>query len=82
MGIKLVCVCDLCFGTIVTPDDGVIIQGNVYAADPEKLGGIIGNNFPDSEDGIIHMKNIRKSVLCNNCLRKTLFPTNPGSVNR
>lgn len=42
------CVCDSCGQIIQNAEDGVIVQGNIYVADPEERGGLVGNNFKDN----------------------------------
>ena len=64
--------CDCCDKTILKPEDGFIIQGNVYAADPSCRGGLIGCAFPAAEDGTIHVDDIKEKVFCSLCLLSAL----------
>jgi len=50
MKTKIVCKCDGCGFLIACEDDGVIVQGNIYTANPDNIknpnkptGGLIGN---------------------------------------
>ena len=78
MPLTTVCVCDnfSCKTVISDINDGFIIEGNIYAADPENLLGIIGNNFPSysstSEEQRIRRKDIHKSVYCRPCFLRIL----------
>jgi hypothetical protein len=52
--------------------EGVIVQGNIYVADPTTRAGLIGNNIPEvaGEDGRISPDSIRQTVLCVQCFLK------------
>lgn len=64
--------CDLCDKPIMSPKNGFIIKGNIYAADA-KRGGFVGDNFPEpDEDGKILLEVVKENVLCKNCLRTAL----------
>lgn len=72
--------CDDCNTLIQDPEDGYVIQGNVYVADPSCRGGIIGNAFPDpDEDGKVAVDDVTETVLCAKCLMKALKCS--GSLN-
>lgn len=61
--------CDKCNQAILNVDEGFIIHGNVYVADPSCRGGLIGNNFPNVRPGDkIEVEDIRENVFCHNCL--------------
>jgi hypothetical protein len=57
-----VCVCEAadCGRPILTPELGFIVEGGIYAADPKKHLGIIGNG-----EG-------RKTAYCRDCFIKLL----------
>jgi hypothetical protein len=57
--------CDHCDCVINPPKLGFVIQGNIYVADPNVLGGLIGNNFPDQ--ATFSTDAVRKTVLCRKC---------------
>ena len=67
--------CDKCKGLIKKPEDGVVVHGNIYMADPNEQGGLIGNNFPDTnKDRWVTEDAIKKSVYCQGCFLKIVFP--------
>lgn len=60
--------CDRCDMPIIKPEDGFIVHGNVYVADPSCRGGLIGNNFPQVEPGDkIEVTDVKESVFCKEC---------------
>lgn len=72
--------CDVCDRAIPKPEDGVVVQGNIYIADPTRLGGLVGDNFP-KHDGPIQSSEVRKSVFCKNCFLDVLgFNKKPHDV--
>lgn len=65
--------CDRCDGVITNFEKGFVIQGNVYAADPDVICGIIGNAFPNPDaEGKIEAAAVRRTVLCTDCLLVSL----------
>ena len=78
--------CDACDEVILNPEDGFIVQGNVYVADPSFRGGLIGNAFPDPDDkGMIPAEEVRQTVFCKECLVKALgleksYSLKPGAA--
>jgi len=70
--------CDSCKDIIRDPKDGLVIHGNIYVADPDNRGGLIGNNFPTepSSSGIYPKceDQVGEIVMCNNCFFKAVFP--------
>lgn len=65
--------CDNCDEIIQTPEEGFVVYGNISLANPEKLCGVIGNNFPPpDENGLIKFEDIKKTVLCKECFVKGL----------
>lgn len=72
--------CDYCDEVILKPEDGFIIHGNIYVADPVQRGGLIGNNFP--EEGTIEQ--VHQTVLCRKCFMKSLDARQkpPGPIPR
>ena len=72
--------CDSCDDPISKPTDGFVIHGNIYMADPSTVGGLVGDNFPDSEEPFTE-DNVTKTVLCRKCFSKILkISTLPQSV--
>ena len=60
--------CDLCDRPIHDPDDGFVVHGNVYVADAQCRGGLIGNNFPEVQPGNkIEVTDVKEEVLCTEC---------------
>lgn len=62
--------CDGCDTEIIKPEDGFIIHGNIYVADPKCCGGLVGNNFPNKESFVAD--EVKQSVLCRMCFCKAL----------
>lgn len=70
--------CDSCDSPILQPEDGYIIQGNVYVADAASRGGLIGNAFPTpDEEGKIVAAEIKEIVFCRKCLLSILNMSKP-----
>jgi hypothetical protein len=64
--------CDQCNIPILNPEDGFVIQGNIYVANPEYRGGLIGNNFPKAINGRIQIDQINEAVYCKKCFFEML----------
>jgi hypothetical protein len=65
--------CDSCDKNIEKSSDGFVVHGNIYVADPNVRGGLIGNNFPDpDEKKQINIEGIKETVLCKECFLRTL----------
>jgi len=68
-------ICQGCKKTITDPKDGLVFQGNVYVADANLRGGLIGNNFPydeNSEDDTpFRIEDVKESVYCMKCTWET-----------
>lgn len=62
--------CDCCDKVILRPEDGYIVHGNIYVADPSCRGGLIGNNFPEEESATVDR--VTQQVFCNGCFKKAL----------
>lgn len=61
--------CDHCGKPIYNREDGIIVHGNIYVADPTMRGGLIGNNFPDVVPGTkIEVTDVKEQVFCLNCI--------------
>jgi hypothetical protein len=58
------CICDKCLNPILDPEQGFIVQGNIYGADPNQMLGIIGNNIDKDE--------VKKVAFCKKCFIKIL----------
>ena len=69
--------CDGCDVVIMNPDEGFVVHGNIYVADPVYLDGLIGNNFPPKDGSIADVK---KTVLCRKCFLKALGLGPKGDV--
>jgi hypothetical protein len=65
--------CDNCDVLISSPEEGYIIHGNIYVADPNERGGLIGNNFPkEGDDSLIKSTDVKETVLCKSCFIKAI----------
>lgn len=65
--------CDSCDKNIQKPTDGFVIHGNIYLADPDVRGGLIGDNFPKpDEKNNINADSIKQTVLCKDCFLRAL----------
>lgn len=73
--------CDYCDSQISKPEDGFVIHGNIYVADPKKTGGLIGNNFPDDGEPVTQ-DNVTKTVMCRHCFMKALGLLEKSGFNR
>jgi hypothetical protein len=71
--------CDGCDSVIMNPEDGFVVHGNIYMADPVYLDGLIGNNFPP-KDGLI--ADVKKTVFCKRCFLQALGLNTKGNVNK
>ena len=70
--------CDGCDKVIMKPEDGFIVQGNIYVADPANRGGLIGNNIP-LNGGV---EEIQESAFCKRCFIKALNLDKTSSATR
>ena len=61
--------CDQC-NLLIKPDDGFVVHGNIYVADPANLRGVIGNNFPSDPDACVSA--VKKTVLCKRCFLEAI----------
>lgn len=60
--------CDACDKPIHDPNDGYVVHGNIYVADANSRGGLIGNNFPDVVPGDkIEVTDVQETVYCKRC---------------
>ena len=83
MEIKTVCVCDKCKQVILCNGDGFIVHGNIYVADPNNIGGLVGDNFPKGENGIMEqftIEEVKKSCFCKRCFCEALYMDRTGEV--
>lgn len=72
--------CDCCDKNISKPSEGFVIQGNIYVADPNISGGLIGDNFPEPDDkNSINMDAVKHTVLCRECFCRALGLVMPDS---
>lgn len=65
------CECAKCFKVIEKETDGVIIQGNIYVANPTERGGLIGNNFPLTSETFA-IADIGETAYCKKCMAEIL----------
>ena len=73
--------CDHCDKVIDKPENGFIIHGNIYVADPSCMGGLIGNNFPPCEEGeTVSIEKIKQTVMCKPCFLKAIGVTGTTNV--
>ncbi len=70
--------CDHCDALIANPQEGFVIHGNIYLADPTETKGMIGNNFPDTSP--FELNAVKKTVFCNRCLMDALGLGRGGSA--
>jgi uncharacterized protein YlaI len=77
--------CDECDSIISNESEslsGFVVHGNIYAADPTKRGGLIGNNIPEvGQDETINPREIKETVLCRSCFFNALgFTLDLGEI--
>lgn len=58
--------CDNCDRIISSPSGGFVVHGNIYVADPTINGGLIGNNFPETDEPV-SLDCVKRTVLCKSC---------------
>ena len=74
--------CSQCKQPIMKPEDGFVVHGNIYVANPEQ-GGLVGNNFPEASDspqlhrsvieGYVDLKqSVNKTAFCKPCFCEVL----------
>lgn len=76
---SLVFLCNNCEEPIRTPQDGVLVRGNIYVADAHDRGGLVGNAFPDPADGKIRASEIKEFAFCQQCF-EALLPWNKQAM--
>lgn len=60
--------CDACDQPIYKPEEGFVVHGNIYVADPSCRGGLVGNNFPEVVPGEkIEVTDVQETVYCKRC---------------
>lgn len=79
--------CDRCDKLITDPEDGFVIQGNIYVADTSCRGGLIGNNFPLPEEPgkkehKFEIDEVDENVFCKWCLNEVLNLNKKKDVKR
>jgi len=74
MEVLTIPICGKCGKKVMNPEDGFIIKGNIYVADPDDRRGLIGNAFPepDKNNGFIHAGDIEEYCFCKACLSEVL----------
>jgi hypothetical protein len=65
------------------PPAGFVVHGNIYDANPARVGGLIGNNFPldPGEEGTMEMNQVKQTVMCKQCFMESLMLA-PSQVTR
>lgn len=69
---KIAYICDNCSTAILNAEEGVLIRGNLYTADPRDRGGLVGNAFPNPADGKITASEIKEYAMCKQCFEQVL----------
>ena len=68
--------CDGCERIIQKPEDGLVVHGNIYVADPNHRGGLIGNNFPEVKpkrsDNVFTESAVKETVFCIPCFMQAI----------
>lgn len=65
--------CERCRKQILEYTDGLLFKGNVYVADPESTGGIVGNNFPQLNlEGTFTIDDVGDTAYHRDCFNKYL----------
>ena len=65
--------CDLCHNPIYSKENGFVVHGNIYQAEPGQRAGLIGNNFPEvTPEDSIKVEDVLEKVYCLECFCKTL----------
>ncbi len=76
-------VCEGCKKPVTKPEEGFIVEGNVYTADADmstKRRGLIGSPLPKpSKDGLIKATAVSMTAFCRTCFYKALNITFPHS---
>jgi hypothetical protein len=73
--------CDHCDQPIYEAQDGYVIHGNIYVADPNCRGGVVGNNFPEVNPGEkIEVTDVRETVYCKRCFIEAIGLFEPKSA--
>ena len=71
--------CSVCEKVILKPEDGLVVHGNIYVADPTTRGGLVGNNFPtepvefDRGSALVGGV-VKETAFCTGCFLKTCLP--------
>ena len=67
--------CDKCKKIITNPEDGLVVHGNIYVANPELLGGLVGDNFPTpSEPSLTSRDDVKMTAYCVPCFLNVVLP--------
>jgi hypothetical protein len=75
--------CDACDKPIYEATDGFVVHGNVYVADPNTRGGLIGNNFPEVVPGEkIEVTDVQETVYCKRCFIEAIGLFEPSNAIR
>jgi len=64
--------CDECDRLIGKPEEGFVVHGNIYVADPTNRGGLIGDNFPPVSQETLKREDVKETVLCRFCMLAAL----------
>lgn len=67
--------CSKCEKIITDPLGGVVVHGNIYVANPEQLGGLVGDNFPKPSDPSLKSKDdVKMTAYCVPCFLNVVLP--------
>jgi len=68
--------CSECKKIITDPKGGVVVHGNIYVADPEKLGGLVGDNFPKPDEAQLSVVSnvVKRTAFCVPCFLNVVLP--------
>lgn len=73
MEVLTIPICGKCGTKVINPTDGFIIKGNIYVADVEDRGGLVGNAFPEPDNnGCVFVDDIEEYCYCKSCLSEIL----------
>lgn len=70
--------CDACDNEIKSEKEGYVIHGNIYVADPNSVGGLIGDNFPDDDEPVTKDR-VTRTVMCRQCFMRALGLFKPNA---
>ena len=69
---RIAFICGNCSQPILKPEEGILLRGNLYVANPRDRSGLVGNAFPDSVDGNVKVSEIKEYAFCKGCFSQIL----------